>query len=61
VQSDQALAMIDYHQKYVRYLGIYSGPVVFVSGEVLGPQADLREIKAVINRKLQVPDAGTWD
>ncbi len=61
VQSDQALAMIDYHQKYARYLGIYSGPVVFVSGEVLGPQADLREIKAVINRKLQVPDAGTWD
>ncbi len=61
VQSDQALAMLDYHQKYARYLGIYSGPVIFVSGEVLGPQADLREIKEVINRKLQVPDAGTWD
>lgn len=60
LHGEEVKEAMDYHKKYARYLGIMSGPIVFVSGEVLGPQVSLENVKKVINRQLQRSDAALW-
>ena len=52
--------VMEYHKKYAQYLQISSGPVVFVSGEVLYGSVKVEEIDRILKRKMNLPYAGSW-
>jgi hypothetical protein len=52
--------VVDYHLQYASYLGITSGPVLYVGGEVLHGVFDVDKVESILQRKLQVPSAGIW-
>lgn len=60
LHSKRAQQVVDYHKKYASYLGIHSGPVVFVGGEVLIPPVNIQKIEKLINRQLGFADSAVW-
>ncbi len=58
--SQQSKEVIDYHLKYASYLGLLSGPIVFIDGEVLHGAVRTEDLEKIIHRKLQIPSAGVW-
>lgn len=52
--------VVEYHQKYAQYLGITLGPVLYIGGEVLSGAIAPEKVEFIIQRQLQVPEAGSW-
>ncbi len=59
-KQPQTSDIVEYHKKYSDYLGIKGGPIAFVAGQVLLPPIKMQDIKIIINRLIQNPDAATW-
>lgn len=60
VMSKKYEEVVDYHLKYAKYLGIHSGPVLYIGGEVLHGSIRLKDVENILQRQLQHPSAGVW-
>ncbi len=52
--------VVDYHIKYGQFLGITTGPVLYIGGEVLHGAIRMDDVEAILQRKLKIPAAGVW-
>ncbi len=58
--AQQYKDVVDYHLKYAQYLGLHSGPIVFIEGEVIHGAVRVEDLEKIIHRKLEIPSAGVW-
>ncbi len=52
--------VVDYHIQYGQFLGITTGPVLYIGGEVLHGAIRMQDVESILQRKLNIPAAGVW-
>lgn len=61
LREEKSKEIVNYHVKYSNYLGIFSGPVLYVGGEVLQGKIRIQDVEETLQRRLSLPTAGTWE